>query len=141
MRIKNISMINLINVLSSFSDKRLPQKIGYAITKNLVLLNKEYSVYDSQLKKIIDAYKDNIIKDEDGNQIMKSGIPTVDDSVSNEYYSQINELLNIEVDVDLRYVDESVFDYDNNNMYDVMTAKEIMILQSILVNHEEDKNE
>ena len=141
MRIKNISMINLINVLSSFSDKRLPQKIGYAITKNLVLLNKEYSVYDSQLKKIIDAYKDNIIKDEDGNQIMKSGIPTVDDSVSNEYYSQINELLNIEVDVNLRYVDESVFDYDNNNMYDVMTAKEIMILQSILVNHEEDKNE
>lgn len=141
MKIKNISMINLINVLSSFSDKRLPQKIGYAITKNLVLLNKEYSVYDSQLKKIIDAYKDNIIKDEDGNQVMKSGIPAVDDSVSNEYYSQINELLNIEVDVNLRYVDESVFDYDNNNMYDVMTAKEIMILQSILVNHEEDKNE
>ena len=141
MKIKNIDIVNMINKLSNYCEKRLPQKIGYAITKNIMTLDKEYSAYEKQLGKIINVYRDNIIKDKDGNQVIRGGVPVVEDSVAEEYYSQINDLLNIEIDVDLRYVEESVFDYDNGTMYDSLSAKDIMILQSLLVKQEEKKDE
>ena len=140
MKITNFTMINMINILQSYSDKKLPQKISFAITRNLMKITKEYSVYDTQLKKLFESYSDHMVKDDDGNvQTYDSGIPIVDDSIKAEFDEQISELLNIEIEVDMYYIDPEVFDYDDKGIYDAMSAQDIMVLQSILCKQDNEE--
>ena len=140
MKITNFTMINMINILQSYSDKKLPQKISFAITRNLMKITKEYSVYDTQLKKLFESYSDHMVKDDDGNvQTYDSGIPIVDDSIKAEFDEQISELLNIEIEVDMYYIDPDVFDYDDKGIYDAMSAQDIMVLQSILCKQDNEE--
>lgn len=140
MKITNLVLVNIMNTLQDYSKKKLPQKISYAIMRNLMKISSEYEVYDKQLKKIFEDYSDYLIKDEKGNvKISQSGIPIVNDSVSGEYGEQISDLLSIEIDVDLYYINQEVFDYDDKGSYDPMSAQDIMILQSILCKPESDE--
>lgn len=133
MKIKNYTLISMMNTLQNYSSKKLPQKISYAITRNLMQFSKEYEVYDAQLKKIFEGYSDYMNKDEDGNvKVNQNGIPIVVDEVSEEYLEQISDLLNIEIDVDIHYINPDIFDYEDKGIYDAMSAQDIMVLQSIL---------
>ena len=53
MKIKNLELIVIINILSSFNDKKLPQKISYAITRNYMILEKEYQYYDKEEQQLL----------------------------------------------------------------------------------------
>lgn len=140
MKVTNFVLVNMMNTLQGYSSKKLPQKIGYAITRNLMNISKEYEVYDTQLKKIFEAYSDHIVKDKDGNvQTNPNGIPVVDAPVSGEFNEQITELLNIEIEVELYHVDQSAFDYEDRDAYDAMSAQDIMFLISILCEPDSDK--
>lgn len=140
MKMTNFTLVNMMNVLQSYSDKKLPQKISFAITRNLMKISKEYGVYDAQLKKLFESYSDHMIKDDDGNmQTYDSGIPIVDDSIKAEFDEQISELLNIEIEVDMYYIDPDVFDYDDKGIYDAMSAQDIMVLQSILCKQDNEE--
>lgn len=140
MKMTNFTLVNMMNVLQSYSDKKLPQKISFAITRNLMKISKEYGVYDAQLKKLFESYSDHMIKDDDGNmQTYDSGIPIVDDSIKAEFDEQISELLNIEIEVDMYYIDQDVFDYDDKGIYDAMSAQDIMVLQSILCKQDNEE--
>lgn len=136
MKIKNYTLISMMNTLQNYSSKKLPQKISYAITRNLMQFSKEYEVYDAQLNKIFETYSDRMVKDEEGNaKTNQNGIPMVGDEVSEEYMEQISDLLNIEIDLDIHYVDSEIFDYDDRGIYDSMSAQDIMVLMSILCNN------
>lgn len=140
MKMTNFTLVNMMNVLQSYSDKKLPQKISFAITRNLMKISKEYGVYDAQLKKLFESYSDHMVKDDDGNvQTYDSGIPIVDDSIKAEFDEQISELLNIEIEVDMYYIDPDVFDYDDKGIYDAMSAQDIMVLQSILCKQDNEE--
>lgn len=133
MKMTNLVMVNLMNTLQAYSAKKLPQKISFAITRNLMKISKEYEAYDSQLKKLFESYSDHIIKDEDGNnKINASGIPIVDDSVKTEFNEQIKDLLDIEIDIDIYLIDPEIFNYDDKGIYDAMSAQDIIVLQSVL---------
>lgn len=133
MKIQNYALINILNVLGYFASYKLPQKISYAITRNTMILSKEYAVYDAELRKIFKQYDEYIIKDDEGNaRLNQSGIPLVEPSVMEEFNNAIAELLNIEIEVELYPVDESVFEYDDDERYSALSANEIMELQSIL---------
>lgn len=134
MRVKNIDLVVIMNRLDSYSVKKLPQKISYAITRNLKLISNEYEIYAKTLKKIFDAYENDVIKDENGNVMyLNSGIPIVNDAVSTEFNKDISDLLDTVVDVSFYYIPRDVFDYsDDVGRYDAMSAKDIMILESIL---------
>ena len=133
MKMTNLVMVNLMNTLQAYGTKKLPQKISFAITRNLMKISKEYEAYDSQLKKLFESYSDHIIKDEDGNnKINASGIPIVDDSVKTEFNEQIKDLLDIEIDIDIYLIDPEIFNYDDKGIYDAMSAQDIIVLQSIL---------
>lgn len=132
MKITNGTLINMINVLNKCGQKKLPQKISYAITKNTINLSGDYECYSKSIQKIISDYKDYIIKDENGKQkVSDIGLPIVDDAHMADYISEINELLKIEIDVNLYTIDDSVFDYDDSK-YDALTAREMLQLQTIL---------
>ena len=131
MKLKNIDIINYMNFLTSMSEKKLPQKIGYAIVRNLSVMKHEYDIYVESLSSLIKNYKEHIVNDKNGNQIfMDVGVPMVDDSVKDEYIKELNDLLSIEVDIEIFKIPEEVFDYDGEK-YDALSVKEIMLLIDI----------
>ena len=138
MKLNNFTIINLLNVLNNYSNSKLPQKISFAITKNLMILNKEYQTYEEHLKKVIANYNEYIEADENGNITLGvNGLPKINDATQEYHFNEdINELLLIELDVDLYQIDEEVFNYDDSDKYSSLTPTEIMQLQSILCNKE-----
>lgn len=136
MKIKNVDLINLANSLSKYTDKKLPQRISYAIIKNLITIKNELNAYEKSISKILESYKDYIIKDQDGNDVLyPSGVPKVDEPHVKDYEKDIDELLNIEVDINFYKISndiEEIFNYDDSGKYDAMSPLDIMILTNIL---------
>ena len=135
MKIKNTEVISMLNNLSKYKDTKLPQKISYAITKNNIILSKEYEYYESEIKKIKELYSTHMLKDKNGEiEMYSNGIPRLDDdTLEKEMIHRINELLLIENDIDMHIIDEDCFNYDDcNGKYDVLSPIEIMNLQRIL---------
>ena len=140
MKYKNIELVGFDNILSQYSEKKLPQKISYAITKNIMILGKELEAYQKTLAKIIESYDKFIIKNEKGeNVILSIGIPKVDDEHIDEYLKDVDELLDIETEVEMYQVDDTVFDYDDSERFDAMSAKDIITLRSILCKGNENE--
>lgn len=140
--IKNSSLINISNTLQEFSGKKLPQKISYAITKNILIVSKEYEAYEKQLHTLFDRYDDHMEKDEEGNRKTDNlGIPIVDKSVEDEFREQILDLLNIQIECEFYTIPEEVFDYEDKGIYDPLSARDIIKLQSILLFEEEENDE
>ena len=134
MKMKNQKVINTINLLDSFSEKKLPQKISYAIIKNILLLKNEYNIINTGLEKIFNQYKDYFIVN-DNNELIRNrnGIPALsDENKKEEMYTQLSELLNIEIEIPIYTISLDYFNYDDNNIYDVLTPQDIMTLSSIL---------
>lgn len=130
----NFALICMLNTLNSYSEKKLPQKISYAITRNLILLKDDYDCYLKSLNKLFADYDKYIVRDENNN-IMNNdiGIPIVDNSVAKEFNEEISNLLNIEIEIQLYCISEDVFDYeDNANRYDSLSAADIINLQAVL---------
>lgn len=133
MKMTNGILVNLLNTLGSYNEYKLPQKIGYAITKNMMAIQKEYSVYEKQMKKIFENFKEYTLKDDDGNLLFEeNGLPKIEQDHLSDFIKEMNELLSIEVDIELYHVDESVFDFEDSARFDPLSPNDIMILQSIL---------
>lgn len=128
MKVNNFTLVNIMNNLKRFGEKKLPQKISYAIMKNIYIINKDIEIYEKSLQKIIDSYKDYFVKDE----ILENGLPKVDDEHMEDYITEINELLAFEVDIDLYYIDEDVFDYEDSDRYDSISAADLIQLRMII---------
>lgn len=144
MKLTNVSIINILNILDYYSDKKLPQKISYAITRNIIMLSKNYECYTKSLDKLLYNYDNYIVKDENKN-IMRNdnGIPIVDNQVKDDFNKEVSDLLNIEIDVELYCIPEDTFNYeDNDDRYDSLSATDIMNLRNVLCDEERsDENE
>ena len=143
MKYRNIDVVQIVTFLDKISERKLPQKINYAIMRNLDSFQKENQFYEKSLNKIIESYKDFLLKDPDGNLVIsKIGIPTVDENHIEDYNNEISELISLEVDVKIYQVPESIFDYeDSNGKYDTLSGSEILKLVKIFGKTDEDKTE
>lgn len=136
MKIKNVDIINYLNVLSQFGNTRLPQKISYAITRNTSILTQEYSIYEKELAKIFEKYEERFEKDEQGNiKYAENGMPSFKGDTPPEFNADITTLLGIEIDVNLFLIQSEAFDYDDPR-YDSLTGNEMMLLQKIICRDE-----
>lgn len=133
MILKNKDILARVNVLNEYCAKRFPQRISYAITRNVMIFSDEIESYNKELKKILDNYKEYYVKDGEGNpKIDKAnGLPIIMPEHSNDFMREIIELLEIEIDVKPYFIEESLFDYDDEK-YDAMSAIDIINLQNIL---------
>lgn len=109
--------------LLNIAGKRFPAKVCYAISKNAKKLEKEYKELEEQRVKICESYAD---KDEDGKIITqeKDGNTMYVFSDENEKLcnKEYMELLEEEVDIDIRTVDASEMDKcDENERFDIPT--------------------
>lgn len=143
MKIKNISLLEMNAFLSQFEDKKLPQKIVFAIMKNLSIYAKEQQFYQNALKKILSKYEEYIEVDEDGNKKNDAnGLPVIIEAQRVNFYEEINDLLMIETEIKPYYISKDVFEYeDTDNKYDTLTAKEMFLLMSVLCEPEGDEKE
>lgn len=134
MKLTNFNLINSIKMLNTYAEKKLPQKISYAITRNFILLKNNYEYYEKALNKLFSEYDKYITKDEDGNIVFNdTGIPIVDSSKAKEFNEEIANLLNIEIEINPYCIPEDSFDYDDDkNRYDTLSASDIMNIQSVL---------
>lgn len=133
MKITNLQVIGLINCLKEYMDKKIPQQISYAITQNYIELTDKYKTYEVQLKKLFQDYRDYLDISESGDVIMgEDNMPKISDEVKDEFQEQLYDLLNIEVDISLYQIDKESFNYDNKNIYESLSPKEIIVLQKIL---------
>ena len=142
MKMSNYTMVNVLNTLNSFGNKKLPQKISYAITRNIMIFRKEYEFYEREFGKLLVKYDKEIEKDVDGNMVHnKDGIPVVNGEASKDFYNELNELLRIELDVNIYQIPSDVFDYEDSERYDAMSASEIIQLQSIMCDMANEESE
>lgn len=134
MKLTNIEIVNIINILERYSEKKLPQKISYAITKNILILKEDYLCYEKELNKIFDIYDADLQKDEEGKLIRsENGIPLLKKGSNNSFVKDVTELLNITVDINLYKINSELFDYiDVENRYDPLSPKDIIVLQDVL---------
>lgn len=139
MKMTNFTMVKVMNMLDMYSNKKLPQKISFAITKNLLNIKKEYQVYDIELNKIFDEYSSCFVFDDSGSLIVDNyGIPVVSEDKYEEYNHKITELLDVEIDVDLYQIDLDCFDYDDRNgIYEPLSVNEMGSLQTIICKSDE----
>ena len=142
MKLRNIDMVVIMNNIEKFKDKKLPQRISYAITKNNMLLIEEQKVYKEEFNKITKEYNDYLIKDDKGNlKLNSNGIPMVEKEVEKEYLTKVNDLLGIEFEINLFKIDEQCLNYDDKvGKYDVLSPSEIMFLQSFLCKTEKESD-
>lgn len=138
----NYTMVNVLNTLNSFGNKKLPQKISYAITRNIMIFRKEYEFYEREFGKLLVKYDKDIEKDVDGNMVHnKDGVPVVNGEASKDFYNELNELLMIELDISIYQISPEVFDYEDSERYDAMSASEIIQLQSIMCDMANEESE
>lgn len=142
MKYKNIEVVSIVNFLNSISEKKLPQKISYAIMRNTSNFQKECNYYEQALKKILEGYKDFFVKKSDNELVMTSiGVPLVDNKHMKEYTEEIQELLDIEVEIQIYKIDSKDFDYeDPNGKYDVLTVKELLQLTNLFCKEDKQNN-
>lgn len=143
MKCKNKELIGIVRFLNNFNNKKLPQKIAYAIIKNNIIFSKEYSIYEEALKKIYSNYRDSFIVGKDNKPIItKEGIPIVADEVKEEFKNEIAELLQIEIEINPYTISESYFDYeDAKGIYDALTPMDSLMLINLICQKEENEGD
>ena len=133
MKITNFDLIQIYNLLESCGSKKLPQKISFAITKNLMELKSNVEVYQESLKKLFDVYNEFMQKKEDGTpELDAQGVPVVEESHRQEFNTELVELLNVQIEINPFQIDVNAFNYEDSDRYDVITAQEMMNLQKVL---------
>lgn len=134
-KMTNYEMVQILNNLKLFENKKLPQKISYAIVKNIMTLTKEYDVYIKQLEKLINEAKqeDKLELTEDGNIIeTENHLPKIKSEYAEEFSNDLEDLLLFHLDIDYTYLDENVFDYEETDRYDVLSPVEVFTLRNCL---------
>lgn len=142
MKITNFDLIQINNILDGSGKKKLPQRINFAIIKNLKNIKEDLDTYQEALKALFDSYDDWMVKNEDGSfKFDAQGVPEVEESHRQDFQAELLDLLNLQIDVNLYQLDEDVFNYEDSDRYDALSAQEIIALQRIICKEEEEPAE
>ena len=128
MKMTLIEAINRQRILVEFANKKLPYKLAYAISKNLVKLQSEVEIIEASRKNIIDTYS---VKDENGESIVEDNHYKIEDGKVEEFNAEIQNLMLTETEVDITTVPESVLDLDDSR-FDALTVAQIVALDFMI---------
>lgn len=130
-KISNRAILEKSVLLSQISEKRLTVKVSYSIGKNISKLESLLKLYNKEREKLIDRYAE---KDKDGKlKVAADGnsIKFKDDNAANGWKNDIEDLLDIENEVEVRSIPlSSIEELDEIRKqhpelkYDTLTPKE-----------------
>lgn len=124
-KITNRELESKVNTLRKLSNMKLPVKISYAIAKNIKEIDKELNIFLEEKMKLIKEYA---LKDEYGNPKVENNQYIFPDGKEEECNSKYAELLDIEVELNLREVNAN----DLINSEVELTANELMEIEFML---------
>lgn len=109
MKLTNRKIVNTVNSIGIVGNRSLPIKASYAISKNLLKLEKEAEIYNLEREKLLDKYSE---KDENGNRkVGKNGNVIIKKEHIEDWNREITELLDIEVEIDIHKFALAVLDH------------------------------
>lgn len=134
LQITNFELVQIANLIKELENKRFPQKLSYAIMKSIINISKEVEIYTKQLNAIVETYKEEgkLVLDNKGEIVFENnGIPKVKTEFVEEFAKELDELLNFKVTVEVSSFSEEMFDYEEENRYDVLTPSEMIVLMTL----------
>lgn len=114
--------------LMQFASKKLPNKLGYAIAKNLIKLESEVSLIEKQRIAIIEGYAK---KDEAGNPVIENNVYDIKGH-EEDFQKEYSEFLETETEIDIYTVPCDVLDQLENDRYDVLSPAELVTLDFMI---------
>lgn len=130
MTISNRQLLAIFNSVSGVKKKRLPVKLGYAISKNLLRMQDYATSYNNERQKIVDRYCE---KDENG-ELRLNGAQYVfgSDEARDAYLEDMRELLEIENEVDIHMVRIGEIEKCDSDKFDALTPDELDLLSFMI---------
>lgn len=136
MKMKPAQASAMLSSMQSLSDKALPVKLCYAISRNADLLQRRLEELDQERVKLCERYA---AKDPDGNPVLHKN----DDG--NAYYEiadkeafqgEVEQLNDIDLDVQLYYLYEGVLEQCDNERYDPLTPAQLQTIGKFIMRSE-----
>ncbi len=128
MKIKNSQVVTFLNGVADIQSKMLPTKVGYAIARNIALLESVAKAYEEERTKIIDKYAK---KGEDGRYIVVGNTYDIQDMAG--FGTDMDELLGIENEVSIHTVPISELEKCDLEQFDALTIKDLKLLDFMTV--------
>lgn len=115
---------------NGLAKKRLPVKIGYAISRNLNNMDGILNSYEDARQKLIDQYAE---KNEDGTMKIKDNVAVIAPENSKAFSEAIDELLAIENEIDIHTINFDEVEKCDTDKYDSLTTADLLTLD-IMIN-------
>lgn len=128
MKIKNSQVVTFLNGVADIQSKMLPTKVGYAIARNIALLESVAKAYEEERTKIIDKYAK---KGDDGRYIVVGNTYDIQDMSG--FGADMDELLGIENEVSIHTVPISELEKCDLEQFDALTIKDLKLLDFMTV--------
>ena len=115
---------------NGLAKKRLPVKIGYAISRNLNNMDGILNSYEDARQKLIDQYAE---KNEDGTLKIKDNVAVIAPENSKAFSEAIDELLAIENEINIHTINFDEVEKCDTDKYDSLTTADLLTLD-IMIN-------
>lgn len=127
MKIKNSQIVNFINGVMNLKDKKLPVKLGYAITRNKKIMDPVATSYEEERQKILGKYAE---KDDSGKFKVEDGAYIISDILG--YEREMDELLEIENEMHLHTVTIDEIEKCDLEQFDSLSVQDITLLDMMM---------
>jgi len=102
MKVKIEELVNSRQPLERILGEKLPPKVGYTLTRNARIIEQELLAYDKQRENLIKEFGEG--DEKDGWRINTSDVEAV-----KKFNEGLQELLEMDVEVNIRVIDENQF--------------------------------
>nr|CAJ1762967.1 hypothetical protein AUSP0088_00059 [uncultured phage] len=127
MKIKNSQIVNFINGVMNLKEKKLPIKLGYAITRNIKIMDPAATSYEEERYKILGKYAE---KDDSGKFKVEDGSYIISDI--SRYEREMDELLGIENEMQLHTVTIEEIEKCDLEQFDSLSIQDITLLDMMM---------
>lgn len=124
--------------LANLGEKVFPSKLSFAVSYNLRKLQKETENIENERRKLCEEYSN---KDKDGNPVMLDSIVNgqktqsydITGDAKKQMEAEYDELLNEEVDIDIRMVkSEAIEQCENRDRYSIPSVRDIFAMSFMI---------
>ena len=127
MKIRNSQIVNFINGVMNLKEKKLPIKLGYAITRNIKIMDPVATSYEEERQKILGKYAE---KDDSGKFKVEDGSYIISDISG--YEREMEELLGIENEMQLHTVTIEEIEKCDMEQFDSLSVQDITLLDLMM---------
>lgn len=124
MKITNKQIVEIYNNIGSIRNKNLPIRLGFAINRNMKVMEPIAEAYSAEQRKILDKYCE---KDELGQFRTEGNEFVLADR--NAYAKEMGELFAIESEVQVHTVELEEVEKCGSGRYDALTPNELSLIE------------